>query len=162
MMNPTQKRISNQEENFVSQALVFAICCMSAAQARPGGYLDLAALGLSGGQSGGQGGGSPPPGNYQLVGVPDESAYADLTFPEQPIQDLGTISEGEVPADSVRVTKTITIKVPQPYPVEVSNPVPYPVEVAKPYPVPVTKLVHVPHPVPFDVKGSDSGSHGGW
>ncbi|GJQ86654.1 hypothetical protein Trydic_g15756 [Trypoxylus dichotomus] len=138
---------------------VFAICCIAVAQARPGD-IDFSSLALLAGGGGGSAQGvsgpgadsaPPPPQNFQLMGVPDDASFASLNFPDQQIQDLGTITEGEVPPESVRVTKTITIKIPQPYPVDVPHPVPVPYSVPKPVPVPVTKLVHVPKPYPVEV-----------
>ncbi|KAK9711675.1 hypothetical protein QE152_g25344 [Popillia japonica] len=135
---------------------VFAICCIAVAQARPGGDYDFSSLALSGGGGSASGASGPaadsaPPTNFQLMAVPDDASFTGLNFPDLQIQDLGTMTEGEVPPESVKVTKTITVKIPQPYPVSVPHPVPVPYSVPKPVPVPVTKLVHVPKPYPVEV-----------
>lgn len=52
----------------------------------------------------------------------------------------------ETPVKVIKITKTIAVKIPVPYPVKVIEKVPYPVHVSKPYPVPVPHIVHVPNP----------------
>ncbi|XP_013181214.1 PREDICTED: uncharacterized protein LOC106127624 [Papilio xuthus] len=62
------------------------------------------------------------------------------------LQDLGQHVEiPETPVRVVKITKTIAVKIPVPYPVKVVEKVPYPVHVSKPYPVPVPQIVKVPH-----------------
>ncbi|XP_013134044.1 PREDICTED: uncharacterized protein LOC106099901 [Papilio polytes] len=62
------------------------------------------------------------------------------------LQDLGQHVEiPETPVRVVKITKTIAVKIPVPYPVKVLEKVPYPVHVSKPYPVPVPQIVKVPH-----------------
>ncbi|CAH2247004.1 uncharacterized protein LOC120637302 [Pararge aegeria] len=64
---------------------------------------------------------------------------------ETELQNLGEHVEiPETPVKVVRITKTIAVKIPVPYPVKVIEKVPYPVHVNKPYPVPVPQIVKVP------------------
>lgn len=51
----------------------------------------------------------------------------------------------ETPVRVVKITKTVAVKIPVPYPVKVIEKVPYPVHINKPYPVPVPQIVKVPH-----------------
>lgn len=63
------------------------------------------------------------------------------------LQDLGQhVDLPETPVKVIKITKTIAVKIPVPYPVKVIEKVPYPVHVSKPYPVSVPQIVHVPHP----------------
>lgn len=88
---------------------------------------------------------------------------------ETELQDLGEhIDNHETPVKLVKITKTIAVKIPVPYPVKVIQKVPYPVHVSKPYPVPVPHIVHVPHPSQpkslsgheaVDVNHGDQDSH---
>ncbi|RZB38794.1 hypothetical protein BDFB_011336 [Asbolus verrucosus] len=112
-------------------AVIFAICCLATAQARPG--FD-------------HGGGS-----QQLQGVPDLSHYGKLTYPKFDVIDLGGGVKDSLPPAVVEITKTVSIKEPQPYPVKFPVPVPHPVPVAKPYPVVQTKIVKIPQPFPVEV-----------
>ncbi|CAG5021843.1 unnamed protein product [Parnassius apollo] len=74
------------------------------------------------------------------------------------LQELGQhVEYPETPVKVVKITKTIAVKVPVPYPVKVIQKVPYPVHVSKPYPVPVTQIVKVPHIV--NVGSKDKGGH---
>lgn len=93
---------------------------------------------------GGGGGGS-----HNLVGVPDLDHYNKLEYPKFELQDLGTETHGEIPPKTIKVLKTISYKVPQPYPVHVPYKVPYPVHIEKPYPVVQTKIVKISHPIPI-------------
>lgn len=83
------------------------------------------------------------------------------------LQELGQhVDIPETPVKVVKITKTIAVKIPVPYPVKVIEKVPYPVHVSKPYPVPVPHIVHVPHPkhvVGHEAIGASHGSlqHGG-
>lgn len=81
------------------------------------------------------------------------------------IQLLGQhVDLHEIPTKIVKITKTVAIKIPVPYPVKIPHNVPYPVHVNKPYPVPVPQIIKVPHPVPVPVSSGhhDSGlGHGG-
>ncbi|CAH2104706.1 unnamed protein product [Euphydryas editha] len=64
---------------------------------------------------------------------------------ETKLQDLGEhVNYHETPVRVVKITKTIAVKIPVPYPVKVVEKVPYPVHVNKPYPVPVPHIVKVP------------------
>ncbi|XP_023955252.2 uncharacterized protein LOC112058578 [Bicyclus anynana] len=64
---------------------------------------------------------------------------------ETELQDLGQHVEiPETPVKVVKITKTIAVKIPVPYPVKVVEKVPYPVHVNKPYPVPVPQIIKVP------------------
>lgn len=104
-------------------------------------------------EGGGGGGGS-----HNLVGVPDLDHYGKLEYPKFELQELGTETHGEIPPKTVKILKTISYKVPQPYPVHIPYEVPYPVHVEKPIPVIHTKIVKInqPFPVPAD-KGIPSG-----
>ncbi|PZC78796.1 uncharacterized protein LOC124645728 [Helicoverpa zea] len=65
---------------------------------------------------------------------------------ETELQVLGEHVEiPETPVRVVKITKTVAVKVPVPYPVKVIEKVPYPVHINKPYPVPVPQIVKVPH-----------------
>ncbi|XP_068621503.1 uncharacterized protein [Battus philenor] len=82
------------------------------------------------------------------------------------LQELGQHVEiPETPVRVVKITKTIAVKIPVPYPVKVIEKVPYPVHVSKPYPVPVPQIVKVPqvlHPKEKSVHESlDSLSYQG-
>lgn len=101
-----------------------------------------------GGGSGGGGGGG---GGYNLVGVPDLDHYEKLNYPKFELQELGTETHGEIPPKTVKVLKTISYKVPQPYPVHIPFKVPYPVHIEKPIPVVQTKIVKISHPIPIPV-----------
>lgn len=112
----------------IFQTTLVAICCLAwTAKARPG------------------------IGHIGLVGIPDLDTYAGIQYPKYDILDLGEYSKGQVPGPQIHETKHITVKEPQPYPVQVPVPQPYPVHIPKPYPVVETKLVKVPHPVPVEV-----------
>lgn len=113
---------------YVSQAAVIAICCMTAQASQ---FYD--------------GGG------LQLVGVPDLDHYEKLEYPKYDIQELGSETHGHIPPKTIKVLKTISYKVPEPYPVKVPFKVPYPVTVEKPIPVVETKFIKVPHPIPIPV-----------
>lgn len=64
---------------------------------------------------------------------------------ETELQNLGEHVEiPETPVKVIKITKTIAVKVPVPYPVKVVEKVPYPVHVSKPYPVPVPQIIKVP------------------
>lgn len=117
------------------QGQFFAICCIAAAQAS---YYE------SGGGGGGEG--------YQLEGLPNLDSYGKLEYPKYDIQELGSEIHGEIPPKTIKVHKTITYKVPEPYPVKVPVKVPYPVHIEKPFPVVETKFIKVPHPVPYPVE----------
>ncbi|XP_018561422.1 uncharacterized protein LOC108903660 [Anoplophora glabripennis] len=109
---------------------LFAICCLAVvAKARPG-YSH---------------------GSDRLEGIPDLESFSNIKYPKYDILGLGEYSEGHLPADEIHVTKHVTVKEPQPYPVKVPVPHPYPVPVAKPYPVVETKYVKVPHAVPYEI-----------
>ncbi|XP_026327505.1 uncharacterized protein LOC113235811 [Hyposmocoma kahamanoa] len=77
----------------------------------------------------------------------DHSHIIPVEKYETELQDLGQhVDIPETPVKVVKITKTIAVKIPVPYPVKVVEKVPYPVHVSKPYPVPVPHIVHVPHP----------------
>lgn len=90
-------------------------------------------------------------GGHNLVGVPDLDHYEKLEYPKFELQELGTETHGEIPPKTVKVLKTISYKVPQPYPVHIPYKVPYPVHVEKPIPVVQTKIVKISHPIPIPV-----------
>nr|XP_012548438.1 uncharacterized protein LOC101743693 isoform X1 [Bombyx mori] len=76
---------------------------------------------------------------------------------ETELQDLGQHVEiPETPVKVIKITKTIAVKIPVPYPVKIKERVPYPVHVAKPYPVPVPQIIKVPHIV---TPGNGHNSH---
>ncbi|XP_075992236.1 uncharacterized protein LOC142987392 [Anticarsia gemmatalis] len=65
---------------------------------------------------------------------------------ETELHDLGEqVIIPETPVKVIKITKTVAVKVPVPYPVKVIEKVPYPVHISKPYPVPVPQIVKVPH-----------------
>ncbi|CAF4760760.1 unnamed protein product [Pieris macdunnoughi] len=65
---------------------------------------------------------------------------------ETELHDLGEHVEiPETPVKIIKITKTVAVKIPVPYPVKVVEKVPYPVHINKPYPVPVPQLVHAPY-----------------
>ncbi|XP_032510678.2 uncharacterized protein LOC116765335 [Danaus plexippus] len=65
---------------------------------------------------------------------------------ETELQNLGEHVEiPETPVKVIKITKTVAVKVPVPYPVKVYEKVPYPVHVNKPYPVPVPQIIRVPY-----------------
>ncbi|XP_022820339.1 uncharacterized protein LOC111352205 [Spodoptera litura] len=65
---------------------------------------------------------------------------------ETELQVLGeSVEIPETPVRVVKITKTVAVKVPVPYPVKVIEKVPYPVHINKPYPVPVPQIVKIPH-----------------
>lgn len=73
------------------------------------------------------------------------------------LQDLGQHVEiPETPVKIIKITKTIAVKVPVPYPVKVLEKVPYPVHVSKPYPVPVPQIVKVPQVINVGSQGKSS------
>lgn len=81
----------------------------------------------------------------------EHSGHSQHTIPiehyETELQNLGEHVEiPEHPVKVIKITKTIAVKVPVPYPVKVVQKVPYPVHISKPYPVPVPQIVHVPAP----------------
>ncbi|XP_063358735.1 uncharacterized protein LOC134648182 [Cydia amplana] len=64
---------------------------------------------------------------------------------ETELQDLGEYTEThETPVKVIKITKTIAVKIPVPYPVKVIEKVPYPVHVNKPYPVQVPHVIQLP------------------
>lgn len=82
---------------------------------------------------------------------------------ESKLQDLGEhLDYHETPVRVVKITKTIAVKVPVPYPVKVVEKVPYPVHVNKPYPVPVPHIVKVPasHKSNYGQEAATIGYHG--
>lgn len=91
-----------------------------------------------------------------MVGVPDLDHYEKLEYPKFELQELGTETHGEIPPKTVKVLKTISYKVPEPYPVHIPYKVPYPVHVDKPYPVVQTKIVKISHPIPIPVEKAPS------
>ncbi|KAJ8962996.1 hypothetical protein NQ314_005635 [Rhamnusium bicolor] len=111
-------------------ASLFAICCLVVvAKARPG-YSH---------------------GSDKLEGIPNLETYGYIKYPKYDLIELGEYSKGQIPGDIIHESKHVSVKVPEPYPVKVPVPHPYPVPVAKPYPVYETKIVKVPHAVPYEV-----------
>lgn len=81
---------------------------------------------------------------------------------ETELHNLGEHVEiPETPVRVIKITKTVAVKVPVPYPVKVIEKVPYPVHISKPYPVPVPQIVKVPHvESPKPLHGHEAlGSH---
>lgn len=79
---------------------------------------------------------------------------------ETELQDLGEhVEYKEPPVKVIKITKTIAVKVPVPYPVKVKEKVPYPVHVVKPYPVPVPQIIKVPHVVSPKSGHDHEGGH---
>ncbi|KAK4886699.1 hypothetical protein RN001_002970 [Aquatica leii] len=89
--------------------------------------------------------------HFELMGVPDIHGYGGLQYPKLNIQDLGTVYQGAIPPKIVKISSTVALRIPKPYPVKIPHKVPYPVHIDKPYPVPVTHLIKVPHAVPVEV-----------
>lgn len=81
---------------------------------------------------------------------------------ETELQDLGQhVDHHETPVKVIKITKTIAVKIPVPYPVKIIQKVPYPVHIVKPYPVSVPHIVKVPQPVHKHAhEGGDSGLEG--
>lgn len=91
---------------------------------------------------GGSGGGGY---HHQSHGHGHELAHAQQQF-----QHLGTfVGKHYIPPKEIRITKTVGVKIP----------VPYPVAVPKPYPVPVYKKEYVPKPYPVPVFKHESHGH---
>ncbi|XP_028171668.1 uncharacterized protein LOC135087923 [Ostrinia nubilalis] len=83
---------------------------------------------------------------YYCVASHHQSHIIPVEGYDTELQDLGQHVEiPETPVKVIKITKTIAVKVPVPYPVKVREKVPYPVHVAKPYPVPVPQIIKVPH-----------------
>ncbi|XP_055599344.1 adhesive plaque matrix protein-like [Uranotaenia lowii] len=81
---------------------------------------------------------------HNLINEMNET-FSDLEQASEKFIDLGTfIGKHKVPPKTVKITKTIAVKVPVPFPVKVPHPVPVPVPVPKAVPVPVVKPVLVP------------------
>uniref|UniRef100_A0ABD2WCK8 Uncharacterized protein n=1 Tax=Trichogramma kaykai TaxID=54128 RepID=A0ABD2WCK8_9HYME len=57
----------------------------------------------------------------------------------------------DLPAKIIKITRTVAVKVPVPYPVKVPHHIPIPVPVNRPIPVPVPHYVKVDHHVPVPV-----------
>ncbi|CAK1549862.1 unnamed protein product [Leptosia nina] len=78
------------------------------------------------------------------------SSHHSHTIPvegyETELHNLGEHVEiPETPVKVIKITKTVAVKIPVPYPVKVVEKVPYPVHVNKPYPVPVPHIVKAPY-----------------
>ncbi|CAG9784459.1 unnamed protein product [Diatraea saccharalis] len=99
---------------------------------------------------------------YSAVASHHQSHIIPVEGYETELQDLGQHVEiPETPVKVIKITKTIAVKVPVPYPVKVREKVPYPVQVAKPYPVPVPQIIKVPHIVTPTKSGhNDEGGYG--
>ncbi|XP_073941714.1 uncharacterized protein [Choristoneura fumiferana] len=79
---------------------------------------------------------------------------------ETELQDLGQhVEQHETPVKVIKITKTIAVKIPVPYPVKVIEKVPYPVHVSKPYHVQVPHIVQLPAAKKVEFKTSHSGGH---
>lgn len=79
---------------------------------------------------------------------------------ETELQDLGQhVEQHETPVKVIKITKTIAVKIPVPYPVKVIEKVPYPVHVSKPYPVQVPHIVQLPAAKKVEWKPSHSSGH---
>ncbi|XP_045510751.1 putative uncharacterized protein DDB_G0282499 [Colias croceus] len=80
------------------------------------------------------------------------ASHSSYTIPvegyETELHDLGEhVENHETPVRIIKITKTVAVKVPVPYPVKVVQKVPYPVHINRPYPVPVPQIIKVPHDV---------------
>ncbi|KAF5294548.1 hypothetical protein FQR65_LT10740 [Abscondita terminalis] len=124
--------------------LSLLLFCSTSAYGKPG-------FAFGGGDLGSHGGGDGGNLQYELMGVPDINGYGALNYPKFAILDLGTSQQGDIPPKVVKISSTVALKIPKPYPVKIPHNVPYPVHVDKPYPVPVPQLIKVPQPVPVEV-----------
>lgn len=80
---------------------------------------------------------------------------------ESELQNLGEhVDIPETPVRIIKITKTIAVKIPVPYPVKVVEKVPYPVHVNRPYPVPVPQIVHAPYTPKAHEHQALGGDHG--
>lgn len=71
---------------------------------------------------------------------------------EHQYQHLGSyVGKYQLPPKEIRITKTVAVKVPVPYPVKVPHSVPYPVHIVKHVPVPVPKIIKVHEQVPVEI-----------
>ncbi|XP_049279163.1 hornerin-like isoform X1 [Anopheles funestus] len=71
--------------------------------------------------------------------------FTELEKASEKLIDLGFyVGKHKLPPKTVKITKTVAVKVPVPFPVKVPEPVPVPVPVSKPVPVPVPTLVAIP------------------
>lgn len=85
--------------------------------------------------------------------------HFDSGYPIQTI-DLGTfVGKHHLKPNTIKVTRTVQVKVPVPYRVNVPHPLPYPVPVPKPYPVEVPKYIKVKEQVPVYVPVHSGGHH---
>lgn len=82
--------------------------------------------------------------------------FSELEKASEKLVDLGTyIGKYKGPPKVIKITETIAVKVPVPYPVKIPHEVIVPVD--KPYPVPITKIVTVPEQLHF--KGNHGNHH---
>ncbi|XP_058056769.1 uncharacterized protein LOC131208136 [Anopheles bellator] len=71
--------------------------------------------------------------------------FTELERASEKLIDLGYyVGQHKLPPKTIKITNTVAVKVPVPFPVAVPEPVPVPVPVSKPVPVPVPTLVAVP------------------
>lgn len=77
--------------------------------------------------------------------------HFDAGYPIQTI-DLGTfVGKHQLKPNTIKLIRTVQVKIPVPYRVNVPHPLPYPVPVPKPYPVEVPKYIKVREQVPVYV-----------
>lgn len=82
-------------------------------------------------------------------------------YPIQTI-DLGTfVGKHQLKPNTIKLIRTVQVKIPVPYRVNVPHPLPYPVPVHRPYPVEVPKYIKVKEQVPVYVPVHDGGHIGG-
>ena len=81
---------------------------------------------------------------HELINEMNQN-FTELERASEKLIDLGFyVGKHKLPPKTVKITKTVAVQVPVPFPVKVPEPVPVPVPVAKPVPVPVPTLVAVP------------------
>lgn len=85
-----------------------------------------------------------------------EHNYSELEKASEKLVDLGTyIGKYKGPPKVIKITETIAVKVPVPYPVKIPHNIIVPVD--KPYPVPITKIVTIPEQLHY--KGNHRNHH---
>uniref|UniRef100_A0A182P894 Uncharacterized protein n=1 Tax=Anopheles epiroticus TaxID=199890 RepID=A0A182P894_9DIPT len=81
---------------------------------------------------------------HELINEMNQN-FTELEKASEKLIDLGFyVGKHTLPPKTVKITKTVAVKVPVPFPVKVPEPVPVPVPVSRPVPVPVPTLVAIP------------------
>uniref|UniRef100_A0A182Q623 Uncharacterized protein n=1 Tax=Anopheles farauti TaxID=69004 RepID=A0A182Q623_9DIPT len=81
---------------------------------------------------------------HELINEMNQN-FTELEKASEKLIDLGLyVGKHKLPPKTIKITKTVAVKVPVPFPVKVPEPVPVPVPVSKPVPVPVPTLVAIP------------------